>query len=118
MPHQGYRFTKIVIPGWEKSDQRAYLVVDRETGEPLGQVHDQRLWNMYDPHGEDWVTIHSNNEITRSYYSTRKKAAQRLWRAREPVEVSADFPPINLRYAKNFDHEEHLSTPKDEEVPQ
>lgn len=99
-----YRLTKIVIPGWEKVNQRAYLVVDRDTGEALGRVHDQTLWNLYDPNGEDWVTVHSDEELDGKHYSTREAAADRLWRTPAPVTPGTDFPAINLKHAQNYSY--------------
>lgn len=97
-----YVFKKIVIPGWEKVGQRAYLVLDRETQEPLGRVHDQRLWNLYDPEGDNWVTAHSNPELDGNYHSTRASAADELYKARARVEAGREFPSVNLEHAQNF----------------
>jgi hypothetical protein len=100
-----YRTTKIVIPGWQETEQRAYLVVDRETGEPLGRVGDMRLWNLYDPHGDHWAIAHSDEDLHDSKYGTMNAAVKRLWWEHKPVEPGREFPPINLEYAQNFDYQ-------------
>lgn len=86
MPRKPYKLSKVVLPGWEACNQRGYLVVDRETDLPLGFVHDQRLWNLYDDFGEDWQATHSDDEICSDpkrklvgYYSSRRDAARSLF---------------------------------------
>jgi hypothetical protein len=97
-----YRTTKIVMPGWEKVNQRAYLVVDRETGEALGRVADMRLWNIYDPHGDHWTIAHSDKILHNNKYGTRKRAVQQLWRKHKPVKPGLEFPEANLEHAANY----------------
>ena len=102
---KSYRTTKIVIPGWEKCNQRAYLVVDRESGEPLGRVHDSRLWNIYNPEGEHWTIAHSGEDLHGNRYETRRQAVQKLWRAHKVVEIGPEkMPSLNLEHAQNFDY--------------
>lgn len=99
-----YRVTKIVIPGWEANDQRAYLVVDRKTGQPLGRVADLRLWNVYDPNDEHWSIAHSDSELSGTSYSTMKGAVRKIWIEHKVIEAGPDFPPLNLKYAQNFEY--------------
>lgn len=101
-----YRTTKIVIPGWEETNQRAYLVIDRETDEVLGRVSDARLWNIYNPAGAHWKIAHSDKDIHNCCYETMSEAVQRLWREHKPVEPGREFSEINLEYAQNYNHED------------